>query len=190
MLVRATDAVEAAASLDSVSRLLGKVSAPLSAARVRSVLLGSGMGHALHPLMTDLPIGFWTSASVLDLFGGKGSRKAASLLVGSGVLSAVPTALTGLAEWRETQRPESRVGALHAVLNVVALASMVTSWRLRHAGRHDAGRAVSLAGAGVVAVSGYLGGHLTSARKVGTRDRAFLDDGVGPRLSRPAAATR
>ena len=56
----------------------------------------------LHPMLTDLPIGCWTSAFVLDIVGGKKSRPAAQLLVGLGVLSALPTAASGAADWSDT----------------------------------------------------------------------------------------
>ena len=35
-----------------------------------SVLRGEWLGHAVHPLLTDVVLGTWTSAHVLDLFGG------------------------------------------------------------------------------------------------------------------------
>ena len=46
--------------------------------------------------------------------------------------------------------------------------------------RHGFGVATALAGAAVTGASGYLGGHLTMARKVGSRDAAFGLDEVGP----------
>ena len=71
------------------------------------------LGHPLHPLLTDLPIGFWTSAFVLDLVGGPGSRDASRQLVAWGVVSAVPTAAAGLADWPGLDRagPAHRAGA-------------------------------------------------------------------------------
>ena len=186
--VRLMHRVESTPVLDRVSGLLGALSSPLGRDPVRSVLLGAGTGHALHPVLTDLPVGLWTSASVLDLCAGRGSRPAAKVLVGAGVLAALPTALTGLAEWRETAQPESRVGALHASLNVVALSLYAASFGLRRGGRHGRGAFAALAGMGIASVSGYLGGHLATVRKVGTRDAAYRADGVGPALSRPAAS--
>jgi uncharacterized membrane protein len=179
--------VESTPVLDRVSGLLGALSSPLATEPLRSVLLGAGTGHALHPVLTDLPIGLWTSTTVLDLCGGRRSRPAAQVLVGAGVLAAVPTALTGLAEWRQTRQPESRVGALHASLNVVALGLYAASFSLRRGGRHGRGALAALAGMGVASCAGYLGGHLATVRKVGTRDAAYDDDGVGPMLSRPAS---
>jgi len=80
------------------------------------------MGHALHPSLTDLPLGMWTAASVLDLFAGDESRPAARRLVGVGLLAAGPTALTGWAEWSRTGPRAQRVGLAHAGLNVAAVA--------------------------------------------------------------------
>jgi uncharacterized membrane protein len=187
-VVRLMHRVESTPVLDRIGGLLGPLSAPLGAEPVRSALLGAGTGHALHPVLTDLPIGLWTSTTLLDLCGGRRSRPAAEVLVGAGVLAALPAALTGLAEWRETRRPESRVGALHASLNVVALSLYAASLGWRRGGQHRRGALAALAGLGLVSVSGYLGGHLTTVRKVGTRDAAYDTDGVGPALSRPAAS--
>ncbi|WP_448073861.1 DUF2231 domain-containing protein [Georgenia yuyongxinii] len=141
---------------------------------VRDLLQGRPLGHALHPVLTDVPIGAWASATLLDVLGGPGARPAASRLLGAGILAAVPTALTGLAEWAGVDRPSQRVGVVHATSNVVALSLYSTSWALRRRGRHDAGVAVGLAAGLVLAWSGYLGGHLAIARKVGTHDPAFV----------------
>jgi uncharacterized membrane protein len=183
--VRAVQVLEGETRLDGVSAVLGRVSAPLDREPLRSTLLGTRIGHALHPLMTDVPIGLWTSAVVVDLFRPRSGARTAQFLVGAGTLAVVPTALTGLAEWRETSEPATRVGSAHAVLNALGGTAMAASWLARRNGRHATGVLLSLVGAGVVGASGFLGGHLTTVRKVGSRHTAFTDDGVGPRLSRP-----
>lgn len=187
-LVRAVQALEGMPALDSVAGVLSRLSTPLTRSpSVRELLQGRGAGHALHPPLTDLPVGFWTSALVLDLVGGEASREAARKLLGAGLLSAVPTAATGFAEWHDTGNPERRVGAVHALLNTTALGMLGASWLARTRGRHGAGVASALAGMAVATASAYLGGHLATARKVGTRDAAFDRDGVGPVLSRPVS---
>src|SRR3954466_9333095 len=99
-LVRRVEAVDA---LDAgAERVAGAVGRVTHQPAVATVVGGSWLGHPLHPVLTDLPIGFWTSAVVLDLFGGRSRRRAAQTLVGLGVLSAVPTALTGVADWSDT----------------------------------------------------------------------------------------
>ena len=63
--------------------------------RSSDVLRGTWLDHPLHPMLTDLPIGFWTSAWVLDIVGGEKDRDAARRLIGAGVLCAVPAAFDG-----------------------------------------------------------------------------------------------
>jgi uncharacterized membrane protein len=184
--VRLAQAVEASRAVDGIADLLALVSSPVTGTRpVRELLQGRGVGHALHPPLTDVPVGLWTSTVVLDLLGGEGSREAARRLLGVGLLSAVPTAATGFAEWHDTANPERRVGAAHALLNTAALALLTTSYAARSRGRHGAGAIAAMAGLGVATASAFLGGHLATARKVGSRDVAFERDGVGPVLSRP-----
>src|SRR5947208_10573528 len=54
---------------------------------VKNVLSGTWLGHQLHPVLTDLPIGAWTMATALDLTGGRRADAAARRLVGLGVRS-------------------------------------------------------------------------------------------------------
>jgi uncharacterized membrane protein len=176
MPVRVMRRLENERSLDRAAGLLARVTEPLSARGVRDLLLGRQTGHALHPALTDLPIGLWTSAGLLDLLGGERSRPAAQLLTGAGVLATLPTALTGLAEWREVGARERRVGVAHAALNTAALTLYAASWAQRRSGRHRAGSALSLAGTAFVSASGYLGGHLAVGRKVGYRDPSLAAD--------------
>ena len=175
-LVDWTLQLEQATALDPVVRAVQPLANALVADPTRRDLLrGRWLGHALHPLMTDLPIGFWTSAITLDLVGGPDARSAARKLVGLGVLTAVPTALTGWAEWSATGPREQRVGVVHAVSNVVALTGFAASWRARRQGKHVRGAALALTSSAALTAGGYLGGHLVSARKVSSRNPAFGD---------------
>ena len=100
-LVRAIQRLESWDGADAVSRVLGPISGPLGHEPLRGLLLGRGSGHALHPVLTDLAIGFWTSSATLDLLRRGRSAEASRALVGWGVLSALPTAVTGLATARK-----------------------------------------------------------------------------------------
>lgn len=160
--------LEANAWLDAIGDPLGRVAGTvLPRGTVKDALHGVWLGHPLHPLMTDLPIGFWTSAWVLDLVGGKSSAKAAEKLVGLGVASALPTAAAGLADWSELNRPERRSGAVHAVANLAATALYAASYLARRRGRRGRGVALGMAGAAAATVGGFLGGHLAFRRAVG-----------------------
>ena len=70
---------------------------------ISTALAGTWLGHPLHPVLTDVPIGFWTSAFVLDASHQAGVRRVSRFLIGAGVLSAVPTVVTGLADWAATK---------------------------------------------------------------------------------------
>ena len=138
-----------------------------------AVLRGDWLGHALHPVLTDIVIGTWTSATVLDLVGGRGSSAAAQRLVGTGLLAVGPTAWTGWAEWSAAGSREKRVGLVHAATNAVAISAYAASWVARRNDRHRTGAGLALAGAAVSGVGAYLGGHLAAARNVGSHHPAY-----------------
>jgi uncharacterized membrane protein len=163
---------------------LARASRPLDAGQFAALLRGDVIGHALHPAMTDLPLGCWTSASVLDLLGGRAARPAARRLVALGLLGSLPTALTGLAEFHTIGDSSARrVATVHAGGNAVVMALQLLSWRVRRRDHHLRGAVWSLAGGAGALVTGYLGGHLLSARGegIGARGTPAQDrDGVAP----------
>src|SRR5213080_4850151 len=119
--------VGAAASLDGPAEAVAKwVRGAVPRGPVKDTLAGTPLGHALHPFLTDFPIGTWTSSLLLDLFGGSEARTASR-----GVLASVPTAASGLNDWADTTPASDsvrRIGAVHAVANVAALALYTASW--------------------------------------------------------------
>lgn len=148
----------------------------LGTGTVKDLLSGTWLGHALHPLLTDVPIGAWTSATILDLAGGADSAPAAERLIGVGIAAALPTAVSGLSDWADSTLGDDevrRVGAVHAVANVSALALYGASWAARKRGRHGRGVLLGLAGAAGLGVGGFLGGHLSYARGIGVDQTAF-----------------
>ena len=173
-LVRGTLRLENATALDGpVHALEPKIRALFGSGTRGSVLRGDWLGHAVHPLLTDLVIGTWTSATVLDLVGGSDSPVPAQRLIGTGLLAAGPTAWTGWAEWSAAGPRDKRVGLVHAVTNGLAISVYAASWIARRRGRHATGARLALAGATVSGVGAYLGGHLAIARKVGSRHPEF-----------------
>src|SRR5690606_40661563 len=105
--------------------------------------------YALRATLTAVPVGLWTSAALLDLVGGERTAPAAQRLVGLGLLSVAPTALTGLADYLDVDRRARRVGAVHAALNSGVSVLYGASWLLRRGGRRRSGIAVSLAAYGL-----------------------------------------
>jgi nitrite reductase/ring-hydroxylating ferredoxin subunit len=142
--------------------------------RLRDVLSGTFLGHALHPLMTDLPIGAWTSALLLDLAPGRDYERAARRLVGVGVLAALPTAATGYVEWADSagrRASTRRIGVVHAAANATALGLYGASYLARR--RRRGGRVLALAGGAALAVGGHLGGHLSYVNGEGVAVTTF-----------------
>jgi uncharacterized membrane protein len=178
-LVAQLHRIENAEVLDGPAEVLGRVAdSVLSSPQARSVLRGEQLGHALHPLLTDFPLGAWMCTSLLDVFGGRRARGAATALLGFGLAGAVPTVLAGLVEWQATTGAARRVGLVHAVVNGSALALYTSSLRARLSDRHARGVMLGVAGGAVATVGGYLGGHLSLVLKVGTGERAPVSPDV------------
>jgi hypothetical protein len=144
--------------LDDAATAVSRWSARQSG-QLADVARGEPLGHALHPALTDLPIGFWTSSFLLDLVGGRRAAAASRTLVGAGVLSAVPTAVAGLADVPTLGGRKRRVALVHASVNAVATALYAKSWWARR--RHRlVGVAIGFGAAATATLGGYLGGWL------------------------------
>lgn len=168
--------IESATAADAVAKPLARlVHRAVGRGDLQDALTGRWLGHALHPMLTDLPIGFWTSAFTLDLLGGRKHRATSQRLVGIGVLSALPAIATGATDWSDATDEERRVGLVHAALNTAALACFTASWLARRRGRHARGVLWGLAGSTVATGGGYLGGHLTQRMGLGIDNTTFDD---------------
>lgn len=168
--------VERAEVLDPpANKLADLVGKWLQPGPVKNLLSGTGTGHPAHPILILLPLGSWASAFFLDVAGGNdgGTATAARRLIVLGNLTALPTALTGLSDWADTQGAERRVGLVHAGLNVTALGVFTASAAARGANARGLGVLTAALGMGLVSASGWLGGHLAYARGVGTDTTAF-----------------
>jgi uncharacterized membrane protein len=169
--------------LDPLARRVRNVADRIAGGAGGPVLAGDWLGHALHPLLTDFPLGCWLSAGVLDLVGGKRSRPAAQRLVALGLVMVPPTVATGLVDYTGADSPPTRrVGAVHAAGNSMVALCYFGSWRARRRGRHFRGVVWGLAGGGLAVVTGYLGGHLSFGRGVGIGARGDLDTAAEPSL--------
>lgn len=142
-----------------------KVRRALGSSRLDRLLRGAWLGHPVHPLLVTVPIGAWVCAPVLDL--GFGQREAAQRLVTIGLLATPPAVVVGLADFSELDLPQQRVGALHAVTNVVSAACFVRTSRCQARREDTAARTWTMLGLLAVAAGGALGGHLSYAQAAG-----------------------
>jgi nitrite reductase/ring-hydroxylating ferredoxin subunit len=172
----ALDAVERASVLDAPAKPLGKwVRTALSREPLKDALSGTWLGHAVHPLLTDVVIGAFLSSTLLDLLGGDDGERARRRLVGVGIAAAAPTVLTGANDWADAEPADDgvrRAGLVHAVSNATAVVLYASS--LASNGR--GGTALRLSGAAALMVGGHLGGFLTLTKGVGP-DQTVYDPG-------------
>jgi nitrite reductase/ring-hydroxylating ferredoxin subunit/uncharacterized membrane protein len=143
---------------------------------------GRWAGHPLHPALSDLPIGLWTSAAVLDAtdrrLAPRGGLDAAGMLSAAGIVASCATALTGLSDWTVSDDQDRRVGLFHGLLNTVALGLQGASLGTRMAGHRSTARALGAASLTVTGAAAYLGGHLVFSRGVMVNRVAWS---IGPR---------
>jgi nitrite reductase/ring-hydroxylating ferredoxin subunit/uncharacterized membrane protein len=146
--------------------------------RGRDLLHGLWLGHPLHPVLVQVPVGAWMSTAVLDLL--PGQERAARRLVGVGLAVAGPAAVAGWVDWADLQRQQRRVGFVHAVLNNVAVWLYAGSYAARRCGRQGLGRSLAVAGLTAVSAGGALGGHLAYRQAAGANHAEQV-----PHLVRP-----
>jgi nitrite reductase/ring-hydroxylating ferredoxin subunit len=157
------------------------VNAALLPQAVKDALHGTWLGHSLHPVLVQVPVGSWLSAGLLDAV--PRLRPAATVLIGTGVAAAVPASLAGAADWSEQEVGIRRLGALHAVANSAALSLYVGSLVARGRGHGALGRVLSYTGLGIATGSAAVGGHMSYAQSSGashsaTAARALTSDWI------------
>jgi nitrite reductase/ring-hydroxylating ferredoxin subunit/uncharacterized membrane protein len=169
MRVRLSDRLEHAEGLDRVVEPVQQVVRRLPPGRVRDALHGVWLGHPVHPVLVQVPVGAWMSAAFLDALGtdGDGARH----LIGLGLLASVPAAVAGSADWAEMHEQQMRTGVVHAAANTAAIGLYTGSLLARARRRTGLGKALGYAGLAAVAVGGLLGGDI-SYRQAGGANHA------------------
>ncbi|HEY5222374.1 MAG TPA: Rieske (2Fe-2S) protein [Microbacteriaceae bacterium] len=159
-LLKVVDRLENASTLDPlVNGLRSAVNAIVRPRWLRDVLHGVPIGHPLHPLAVQIPLGAWMSAALLDLIPGNG--RAARLLVVTGVVSALPAAAAGYTDWSKLHEQQLRVGVIHSTANLLATGLYTASFVQRCRGKNTSGKALGYTAFALLAGGGFLGGHLT-----------------------------
>lgn len=147
--------------------------------RLKNVMHGTWLGHPLHPVLTDVPVGAWSVAAVFDALEAGGNQRigpAADAALTLGLVAAVPTSLSGMTDWSATDNPARRQGMIHAWLNSVATVLYVASLVSRRRGSRSAGRWLGYTAYAVVSASAYIGGHLSFGERIGV-DHAPRESG-------------
>ncbi|MBA2636680.1 MAG: Rieske 2Fe-2S domain-containing protein [Solirubrobacterales bacterium] len=153
--------------LDNAAQQLGAGLRPIRegerTGKVFELLHGRLTGHALHPAMSDLPLGLWVGQVALDAVGEHG---AAGKLGALGIASGVGAAVTGTADWTVSDGGDRRVGLLHGIGQLAAMTIQGGSLVARVKGRQGPAKVLAGVGLGVSVAFAYLGGHLVLGRGV------------------------
>lgn len=170
-VARVTDVPGLDAVADPLSRAVRRsyeAAGPVGA-RAKDAAHGVWLGHPLHPVFTDVPLGAWTTALALDAAadGDEGMERAATFAIGVGLAGAVGAAITGLTDWSETQGESRRTGLVHGLLNIAATGLMAAAFFQRRRRPTAGARVCAWSGYAIAAGSAYLGGHLVYDQRIG-----------------------
>ena len=159
--------------ISSLYRGLGKPGRGL-----KTFVHGTWLGHPLHPLITDLPIGAWTLAVIFDVVWlfqrGRGIAVGADLTVGVGALASLAALVTGFTDWNETVDRERRVGLTHGLLNTVVIALYLASFGVRvTGGSRLTAIVIALVGYAGLVSAAWLGGEMVFGIGTGVNHHAW-----------------
>jgi nitrite reductase/ring-hydroxylating ferredoxin subunit len=166
--------LERAKGLDRLTAPVQRAARLLPPGKVRDALYGVWLGHPLHPVLVQVPVGTWLSASLLDTM--PGNERASRRLVLAGLAAAAPAVLAGTADWSEQHEQQMRVGLVHAAANAAAIALYAAS---AVAPARPAKR-LRLAGLAAAGAGGFIGGHVAYRQSAGANQAEAVPHLVEP----------
>lgn len=171
------DRLEQLSFLDPIARPLAKVvTSVVKPVALEDALHGTWLGHPLHAVLVQVPIGSFVSATLLDVT--KADERAADRLALVGLLSAVPAVAAGATDWSRSNPSTQRSGLVHAAMNTAGLGLWIASLLARRRGDRSAGTRLGLLGTAVIGASGTVGGHLSYRKGLGADSLSDLADTV------------
>jgi uncharacterized membrane protein len=131
--------------------------------------------HPIHPMLIVFPIALWIFSLVCDICYHAGSqnefwKSAAFFSMAGGVIGAVLAAVPGFIDYLSiTDRTTKKVATTHMALNLVVVALFLFNLGIRYnaASSEMLGVVLSVAGVGLMSVSGWLGGSLVYVHHLG-----------------------
>src|SRR3954467_14848601 len=101
---------------EAIGNAIGQAFQGEAGRTVKDALNGVWLGHPLHPVLTDVPIGAWMMAQVFDVLDGAGGgprfEAAARVCITTGLIGAAGAAVTGLTDWSDTGGKSRRIGLM------------------------------------------------------------------------------
>ena len=127
---------------------------------VRDLLVGRWLGHPLHAVLTDAPIGILFLVIVFDVID---DPSAAAIILAIGILAMLAAALAGFADYADTDGKARERATLHSSLMLLALVGYLVSLAFRF----GAGPVASTAGIWlsvlsflILSAGAYVGGDV------------------------------
>ena len=128
---------------------------------LRDLLIGRWLGHPLHAVLTDVPIGVLFLSLVFDVLH---LPEAAAWALGFGILAMLGAALAGFADYADTDGKARDRATLHSLLMMAALLAYIVSLVLRlgpaGAVESSGGFIVSLIAFLILSAGAYVGGDV------------------------------
>ncbi len=158
---------------ESLQKLVhrGFASAGPGGQKLKNFLNGTWVSEPLHVVLTDVPIGAWTTALVFDALEVIGGRDdfatAADACVAIGLGGALCAAVTGVTDWQDADAPGRRLGMIHGLLNLSGTTLFAASLISRRRDSRRIGRMLSLIGYGVMTAAARLGGKMIYEHRIG-----------------------
>ena len=134
-------------------------------------------GHPIHPMLVPVPIGCWIFSFACDLTFvlGKGVSLWFTLsfwtMIG-GLIGAIVAAVPGTIDMLSLTGPPKKLALAHLALNVTIVLLYALNIGMRINGADIAGLplAFSIGAIALLAISGWLGGHMVFVHRVGVRE--------------------
>jgi uncharacterized membrane protein len=141
-------------------------------------------GHAIHPILIVFPLGLLATAVVFDAIGWMTNNgrwlEISFWMITAGIIGGFSAAIFGLIDWLAIPagtRAKS-IGMWHGLGNLIVMLLFCVSWALRRPNPVDPGALpvmISLAGAALALLTGWLGGELVERLGVGVDNGAHLN---------------
>src|SRR5262245_4091585 len=139
--------------------------------------------HPIHPMLVGFPIALWIFSLICDVAYHAGSlnefwKSAAFYSMAIGVIGALLAAVPGFIDYLSITEPRTKkIATTHMILNLVILAMFLFNLGMRYNGAASAEMfevVLSVVAIALLAVSGWLGGHLVYVHHVGVAPKRDL----------------
>lgn len=140
------------------------------------------LGHPVHQMLIVFPLGLLATSVVFDIVrlatGNAYWSHIAFWMIASGLVGGVIAAVFGVIDYTAIPKHTraKRIGAIHGIGNAVVMLLFLFSWLMRNNNVADTTPiGLSIAGAALALVTGWLGGELVDRLAVGVDEGAHVD---------------